>query len=135
MIKKIFTFSSDTITLSIMKILIVEDELIISLAVSHMIERLGHRVIARAGSADEAYAAIEKEKPDLVLMDIHINGSVDGIDAAEVIKRRWGTSVAFASAYTDEETRKRADRVAPLAFIAKPLGPENLRSFFDSCMA
>lgn len=115
-----------------MKVMIVEDELIISLSIAKMLESLGHSVIARVASAEEVFAALENQAPDLILLDIHIEGKMDGIEAAKEIKRRWGTPFAFASAYTDDATKTRAAAVKPVAFIPKPLGLASLRGFLDS---
>lgn len=103
-------------------VLVVEDERIISLALASMLRSLGHQVAACVPSGEEALAAVERLKPDLVLMDIHLEGKLDGIATAQAIRERKGPPVAFTSAYTDEATRMRALAVAPLAFLPKPLG-------------
>lgn len=120
------------ILFGIMEVLIVEDEVVISLATARMVESLGHTVMARVTSAEIALAALEKGLPDLIFMDIHLDGTMDGIQAAEEIRLRWGIPVAFASAFADEETRKRAASAGPVAFIPKPLRLASLRTFFES---
>lgn len=103
-------------------VLVVEDERIISLALASMLRTLGHRVAGCVASGEEALASLELLKPDLVLLDIHLEGDLDGIATAQAIRERQGPPVAFTSAYTDAATRERALAVGPLAFLPKPLG-------------
>lgn len=105
----------------VMDVMIVEDERIISLATSRMLEQLGHRVLARVPSAEEALQCLETMKPDFVLMDIHLEGPMDGITAADIIRQRWRIPVAYTTAYTDPDTRSRADATMPVAFLSKPV--------------
>ncbi|HUX37037.1 MAG TPA: response regulator [Rectinemataceae bacterium] len=104
-----------------MDVMIVEDERIISLATSKMLEHLGHRVVARVPSAEEALLRLESIKPDFVLMDIHLEGEMDGITAGDIIRKRWRIPLAYTTAYTDPDTRLRAEATKPYAFLAKPL--------------
>ena len=109
-------------------ILVVEDERIIALALEMLIRKLGHRVGASVVSGEAALAALETVRPDLVLMDIHLEGGLDGIETARLMQERGGPPVAFATAYTDVETRTRALAIMPLAFLPKPVGPPELKA-------
>jgi CheY-like chemotaxis protein len=115
-----------------MTVLIVEDDFLVSLAVSRMIGDLGHVVAARLRSAEAAYAFLERERPDLVLMDIRLDGPTDGIEAATVIRERWGLPFAFLSAFGDRRTLERAKAAMPLAFLDKPVALDSLRSLLDA---
>ncbi|MDO9633194.1 MAG: response regulator [Humidesulfovibrio sp.] len=108
--------------------LVVEDERIISLAMELHIRKLGHRVSASVASGEAALEALGQERPDLVLMDIHLEGGLDGIETARLMQERGGPPVAFATAYTDVETRTRALAIMPLAFLPKPVGPLELKA-------
>jgi CheY-like chemotaxis protein len=110
-----------------LRVLIVEDEFFISLDTKSLLQALGHRVVAIAVSADEAVNAAEKERPDVVLMDIRLIGSRDGVDAAEEIRRRFGIGSIFVTANSDPQTRQRAQAVRPLGFLEKPLTENRLR--------
>jgi CheY-like chemotaxis protein len=112
-------------------ILVVEDERIIALALEMLIRKLGHRVGASVVSGEAALAALETVRPDLVLMDIHLEGGLDGIETARMIRELGGPPLAYATAYTDPETRARALSTAPLAFLSKPVSPEDIRSLLD----
>ena len=111
-----------------LRILIVEDEFFISLDTKALLKGLGHTVVAIAVSADEAVRMAEKERPDLVLMDIRLIGARDGIDAAAEIQRRFSIPSIFVTANTDAVTRGRAQALAPIAFLEKPLTEPRLRA-------
>jgi len=117
-----------------MRVLIVEDERLISLLLARMIEALGHEITGRVPSGEEAIAALEAEaeRPDLVIMDIHLEGSMDGIEAARRIRERWNIPLAYASAYSDELTLERAASTSPLAFLQKPIYPAKLTLVFEA---
>ncbi|MEI6874398.1 MAG: response regulator [Spirochaetota bacterium] len=118
-----------------MDVMIVEDERIISLAVSRMVEGLGHRVLATIPSAEEALERLELLRPDLVLMDIHLQGPMDGIDACVAIHERWDIPCVYTSAYTDEATKVRASATKPLAFLGKPLSISSFTEIFEKIKA
>ena len=84
-----------------LRVLIVEDEFFISLHTKGLLQALGHVAVAVAVSADQAVAIAERERPDVVLMDIRLLGSRDGIDAAEEIRHRLGIGSIFVTANTD----------------------------------
>jgi two-component system, response regulator PdtaR len=111
-----------------LRVLIVEDEFYISLHTRGLLQALGHVVVAVAVSADQAVNIAERERPDVVLMDIRLIGSRDGIDAADEISGRFGIASIFVTANTDRETRRRAEAVQPLGFLEKPLTEQRLRS-------
>ena len=110
-----------------LRVLIVEDEFFISLYIKDLVTTLGHAVIAIAVSADQAVSIAEREKPDVVLMDIRLIGSRDGIDAADEIRRRFGIASIFITANTDPQTRQRALAVQPLGILEKPLTEQRLK--------
>jgi CheY-like chemotaxis protein len=111
-----------------LRVLIVEDEFFISLHTTGLLQALGHVAVAVAVSADQAVAIAERERPDVVLMDIRLLGPRDGIDAAEEITRRLGIGSIFVTANTDPQTRRRAEAVRPLGFLEKPLTEQRLSS-------
>ena len=104
-----------------LRVLIVEDEFFISLDTKELLEALGHAVVGVAVSADQAVQLAEREKPDVVLMDIRLNGDRDGIQAAEEIYGRLGIKSIFVSANSDPPTRERAAALQPLGILDKPL--------------
>lgn len=111
-----------------LRVLIVEDEIFIALDTRSLLQSLGHTVVGIAVSVDDAIRRAERERPDVVLMDVRLTGPRDGIDAADEICRRFGISSIFVTANTDAQTRARAATVAPLAFLEKPLTVQRLRA-------
>jgi two-component system, response regulator PdtaR len=102
------------------RILIVEDELLISLEAELIITSLGHQVVGMARSADAAVEVASRERPDLVLMDIRLEGPSDGIDAAVKIRNTLGIASLFVSAHDDPQTMARAATATPAGFLIKP---------------
>src|SRR6185503_8429515 len=94
-----------------LRVLVVEDEFFISLDTKALLQSMGHTVVAIAVSADQAVRLAGQEKPDVVLMDIRLAGTRDGIDAAEEIRSRFGISSIFVTANSDPQTRRRAQAV------------------------
>jgi CheY-like chemotaxis protein len=115
-----------------MVVLIVEDDYLVSLAISRMIADLGHEVSARLRSAEAAFEFLERERPDLILMDIRLDGTMDGIEAAERIRERWDIPFAFLSAFGDRLTLERARAAKPLVFLDKPVALESLKALLDA---
>ena len=108
------------------RILIVEDESFAVLYMADVIAEGGYDVVGTAASARDAIAKAERERPDLVLMDIRLTGQQDGIYAATEIYSRFGIRSIFVTAYTDPETRKRAAVANPAGFLEKPFNPATL---------
>jgi signal transduction histidine kinase/HPt (histidine-containing phosphotransfer) domain-containing protein len=103
------------------KVMIVEDEAIIALDIQSHLTRVGFEVTGVARSAAEAFQLIEQKQPDIVLMDIRIEGDLDGVQAAGIIRSRYGLPVIYLTAHADEATLERAEATEPFGYIVKPL--------------
>lgn len=101
------------------KILVVEDEIITANDIKLALENQGYNVVGLISSGEEAISKVEDLDVDLVLMDIHLKGKMDGVDAAEEIRNRFGIPVIFLTAYSDEKTIQRAKITEPSGFIVK----------------
>ncbi|MCK5153200.1 MAG: response regulator, partial [Spirochaetales bacterium] len=112
-------------------IFLVEDEAIVALDLKNNLERLGYNIIGSATSGEEALAIFEKLKPDLVILDIKLQGPLDGIDTAAIINKRYKIPFIFLSAYSDEGIIERAKHVEPYGYIIKPFGSNNLRTSIE----
>jgi len=111
-------------------VLIVEDELIIALMIERMVQNLGHKVLAKVTSGEAAIEAAKEHRPDVILMDIRLQGEMDGIDAMSVIRRTSNIPVIFITGNSDENYRKRVQEADPLGFLTKPITQGDLsRSF------
>lgn len=102
------------------RILVVEDESIVAFDITSRLQRLGHDVVGTARSGDAAYLLCDRHRPDLVLMDVQIEGEEDGIEVAERIREAFETPVVFLTAYADPRTLERARRAGALGYIIKP---------------
>lgn len=105
------------------KILVVEDERITGEDIKMGLESAGYTVPSIVSSGEEAIQEVEKFLPDLVLMDIRLHGEMDGIEAAEHIRSRFKIPIIYLTAFSDENTVKRAKETQPSGFIIKkPFG-------------
>jgi CheY-like chemotaxis protein len=105
------------------KILVVEDERITADDIKKSLEKAGYKVPAIVSTGEDAVKFSEKYKPDLVLMDIVLEGKIDGIEAAETIRTKFDIPVIYLTAYSDKSTVERAKTTHPSAFILKePFG-------------
>ena len=103
------------------KVLIVEDEAIIALDIHSHLTQLGFEPTGTARSAAEAFQLIESKLPDIVLMDIRIDGDMDGVAAAGIIRSRYDLPVIYLTAHADAATLERAEATEPFGYIVKPL--------------
>lgn len=114
------------------RVLIVEDERIIAMSTSINLRRMGCEVVATVPSGAEAIAKAEEKRPDVVLMDIMLEGGMDGIEAAEQIRQAQPEmAIIFCTAYTDQGTQKRARAANPKAFLGKPVDYAALKNLLD----
>lgn len=113
------------------RLYIVEDERIIALDLQRRLERLGYTVCGIASSAKEALEGIESTKPDLILMDIVLQGPIDGIEIAKKVRKDLHIPVIFVTAYSDAKTIERAKEANPFGYILKPFKEKELSSAIE----
>ncbi len=108
------------------KILVVEDEFIVAEDIRRNLTKSGYDVIRVSRTADEAIAAVRLNNPDVILLDIRLGDGMDGIQAAEIIRKLVDIPFIYVTAHTDTATFERAKRTAPHAYIVKPFNFQNL---------
>ncbi len=109
------------------RVLIVEDEYLVAIASEDALAAAGFAVVRVVDTAESAVAAAEAHRPDIVLMDIHLAGARDGVDAAAEIMARFGIPSVFATAHSDLGMRVRGERAArPVGWLAKPFTAEEV---------
>jgi CheY-like chemotaxis protein len=116
------------------RILVVDDERLVAVGIKEQLEKLDYKVVAMASSGDEAVKEALDKKPDLILMDIVLQGDMDGIEAAEIIHSRLDIPIIYVTAYSDEKTIKRAQKTDPYAYIIKPLKNSELNANIEMAM-
>jgi two-component system, response regulator PdtaR len=99
---------------------VVEDEPFVRLDIEFALQSAGHHVVGTADSGDGAVALAERERPDIIIMDVRLHGPRDGIDAAIEIWQRFAIRCVFASANLDATQRARAAAANPWGFVDKP---------------
>ncbi len=119
---------------SSVRILLVEDEVIVRKDLQLTLANHGHDVVGACASVDEALSLCDELRPGLVLMDIHLKGDGCGIIAAQQIRERWGTPVIFLSANSDAATVSRARLAVPHGFITKPYKAVDVIAAVDLAM-
>ncbi|MFN2377689.1 MAG: sigma 54-interacting transcriptional regulator [Candidatus Binatia bacterium] len=108
------------------RILVVEDESIVAFDISSRLRRLGHTVVGTARTGEAAFQLCGQHRPDLVLMDIQIEGDEDGITLAHRVRESFDIPVVFLTAYADPVTLERAREAAPLGYIVKPFDQRDI---------
>ncbi len=117
--------------MSKVKILIVEDDNLISWEIKDRLENLGYEVPAVFISGDDTLSALELIKPDLILMDIRIEGMMDGIETAQRIRERYEIPIIYLTAHSDKSTLERAKITEPYAYLLKPFHERDLHTSIE----
>lgn len=116
------------------KVLVVEDDIIISEDIQRSLDTLGYEVIGAMTSGEEALNLIQKNPPDIVLMDIVLRGQLNGIDTAKMIYEQYHIPVVFLTAYSDSITLERANQAHHYGYICKPFEREELKEIIRSAL-
>ncbi len=109
-------------------VLIVEDEGVVALSIQAVLKKMGYKVVGIAVTGNEAIALAMEHKPDVILMDIHIKGDIDGIQTTEKLNKITDIPVIFLTAYADDETVSRAIKTRSHSYLVKPYNPRELYS-------
>ena len=106
---------------NLIKLLIVEDDMLIAAKTSLQLTRLGYEVTAIVPRGEEAIRQAEENRPDIILLDIHLKGTLDGIETAHQLNQLDPIPIIYVTANSDEATFNRARETRPYAFITKPI--------------
>ena len=110
------------------KVLIVEDEAVVALHHRRELSGIGYVVTGVATAGAQALKMIDEVFPDIVLMDIHLKGDLDGIETAKLIPRYLHIPVVFLTAYSEDTTLKRASDTLPYGYLINPFQPRELHA-------
>jgi PAS domain S-box-containing protein len=116
------------------RILVVEDEHIVAMDLMNRLRNLGYEVPDSASSGAEAIEKADRVRPDLVLMDIFLNGEMDGIQAAGQIRSRHNIPIIYLTAYADSNTLQRAKITEPFGYILKPFEERELLTTIEMAL-
>lgn len=109
------------------KILVVEDDMIIGAKMSMQLTESGYSVMGLIAKGEAVIKTLEEEQPDLILMDINLSGELDGVQTATIIKERFQVPLIYLTANADDATFERAKKTRPLAFLTKPFKKKELQ--------
>ncbi|HKR36212.1 MAG TPA: response regulator [Steroidobacteraceae bacterium] len=113
------------------RIMVVEDERILALDLAETLDELGYTVVGVASRGEEAIELAGRLDPQLILMDVRLAGEIDGITAAETIRREHDVPVVFLTAHADDDTLHRATSSDASAYLVKPFKPPDLRCVIE----
>ena len=114
-----------------LRILVVEDEVLVARDLEATLTRLGFEVTALCRSGAEALQALRRQQPDVILMDIQLQPGMDGVEAATCLQAEHPAPVIFLSASGDEATLRRARAAQPYGYLRKPFQESELRSAIE----
>lgn len=113
------------------KILVVEDEILIANDISQALRSFGYEVMDIVVSGRGAIEFVKKDKPDLILMDIMLEGEMNGIEAALEINEENSIPIIYLTAFSDVKTLRKASESNPYGYILKPFEERELLSIID----
>lgn len=116
------------------KVLIAEDDAIVALDLQGMVMRLGYDVVALVDSGDSAIAAAQRFRPNIILLDMILNGPLDGIDVAREIHKTLDVPVIFCTASPDLTNLIRAKEISYAGYLLKPISPDSLSTTLDTAL-
>ncbi len=113
------------------KILIIEDDTLISMQLENTLENLGHAVVGNIRSSKEALDIVSKNPIDLVISDINIEGEIDGIAISKTLHDQYDAPIIFITAYKDKDTLKRASKIDFAGYLIKPFREDELEALIN----
>ncbi|UCV04645.1 EAL domain-containing protein [Dechloromonas denitrificans] len=116
-------------------LMLVEDERVVAFDLKNQLQALGYRVGAMVGSGEQAVQCIGQIAPDLVLMDIHLEGAMDGVQAAIKIQEEHQTPIIYLTAFAEDDTLHRALASRPFGYLVKPWDIRELHASIQMALA
>ncbi len=113
--------------MAVKRVLIVEDDMLLSLVEERLIQKLGHEVVAKVGTGQEAIERTRELQPDLIIMDIVLKGEMDGIQAMEEIRKESDVPVVYLSGNSDRFNYERAKKTGFTDYLIKPITSQDLK--------
>ncbi|MGZ3862938.1 MAG: PAS domain S-box protein [Bacteroidia bacterium] len=108
------------------KILIVEDEAVIAMDLQSSLEKFGYEITENISQGEKVFSSIEQTRPDVILMDIKLEGELDGIDTAQIIYEQYDIPIIFITSFSNKNIVERAKRTFPFGYIVKPFEDSEL---------
>jgi CheY-like chemotaxis protein len=109
------------------RIIIVEDEGIVAMDISKCLSSLGYEIAFIADTGEKILERIETEPADLILMDVELKGAINGLETAKTLKEKYDTPIIFLTAFEDEGTLEKINKLSSDGYLVKPFEDENLK--------
>ena len=117
------------------KVLIVEDEILLAMDTRAELDSMGYQVVGIASSSDTALALLSRETPDVILMDIVIQGNMSGIELTRVVSEKYPQcKVIYMTAYLDETTIAKVRQTRNAGVLNKPFEPYQLKGVIEASL-
>jgi CheY-like chemotaxis protein len=118
------------------RVLVVEDEFIVAADICATLTRLGHQPLPPLASGEALMEMLDREPPDVLLMDVSLRGGVDGLTAARAVRASaWRrVPIIFLTAYDDPETMRRLEQVRPVRRLIKPFTPNHIAEAISAAL-
>ncbi len=116
------------------RILVVEDEAIVLLDLKNRLNTLGYVIVGSSSYGEDAIKKAEETRPDIVLMDIGLKGKIDGVEAADQIRKLFNIPIIYLTANSDFNTLQRAKVTEPFGYILKPFDERELRTTIEMAL-
>lgn len=117
------------------KVLIVEDDMIISMVLERMIKKLGHQVVKKVITGQDAIDSFFELQPDLILMDIQLKDDIDGITAMQKIRKKSDVQVIYITGNSDQYNLERAKATNFVDYLVKPIQMTQLKKSIDKAFS
>ncbi|MEL7832381.1 response regulator [Fodinibius sp. Rm-B-1B1-1] len=117
------------------KVLIVEDDMIISMVLERMIKKLGHQVVKKVIAGQDAIDSFFELEPDLILMDIQLKDDVDGITAMQKIREESDVNVIYITGNSDQYNLERAEKTNFVDYLVKPIQMSHLKKSINKAFS
>ncbi|WP_286162099.1 PAS domain S-box protein [Burkholderia sp. WP9] len=124
----------DKHTMAPARILIVEDDRVVARDIAQQMSRAGHTVVGITARGEDALPLAAETEPDLILMDVRLEGKLDGIDTARLLRENMNLPVVFLTAYADEDTVRRATVTEPFGYVLKPFDDTQLKTVVEMAL-
>jgi PAS domain S-box-containing protein len=116
------------------QVMIVEDEALVGIDIKNNLTKYGYNVVGVSSSGEDAIEEAAKNKPEIVLMDIHLKGKMDGIETAIHLRKTLGIPTIYLTAYSDDATLTKALKANPYGYLLKPFVPRELHTTIQAAL-
>jgi len=113
------------------RIIIVEDEGIVAMDISKCLSSLGYEIAFTADTGEKILERIETEPADLILMDVELKGAINGLETAKTLKEKYDIPIIFLTAFEDEGTLEKINKLSSDGYLVKPFEDDNLKNTIE----